>query len=798
MNKVELLAPAGSPDICKAVINAGADAVYLGGQMFGARAFANNFTTNEIKEALDYAHNRGTKIYLTVNTLLKNNEIYKAMDYLKPLYEYGLDAILVQDMGLMRMIKRYYPDMAIHISTQMNVTGRHFLKYLKEYGAERVVLARELTLDEIRSLHNECDIELEVFIHGALCYCYSGQCFMSYEAGGRSANRGACAGPCRLPYKSEDGKTEYLLSPKDLMTIQALPDILDSGVSSLKIEGRMKNIKYAAGITHMYRKYIDRYFTYGRDGYVVDSDDINDMLDLYNRGFETSGYYYTKKSREMISLNRPNHMGTKALEVVDNKKGNITFKALENINHGDVFEIDGENSFTGGKDLKVGELLNVNLPSRYNLNRGTVLYRVNNARIEREILRDFAGNNKKTEININISAIKNEHIKITVSAYNELLDEYIYATAEGGVVQPAENRPVTKDELIKKASKLGGTQYSLISADAHADDDIFISIGEIGKVRNKAIEFFENEVRARFARKCEAVRHDDYSDAEYHKDGADSFISVQVYTSEQAEIVANVKNISRIYISYHCIYEYRDQCWSYRDDGIQIIKKAKENDKEVFIALPAIVRDSNVEMTEKLMNAILGNDLIDGMLIRNMEELLIFKEYNSGGNKDCGKKTVLDSNIYVYNRETGIFLSEENQDICIDRISSPVELDENELSELINAIHTETELTVYGKVPVMQSEQCIKKTLNKCDHLFGTETIIQNGRNKHNSTKNNVSYSVMCLCDYCFTTIFDSRAKNIDVSLAKKLGCGSIRYDFTTETADEVSKICNTMPKAWR
>ena len=797
MNKVELLAPAGSLDICKAVINAGADAVYLGGQMFGARAFAHNFTVDEIKEALDYAHNRGAKIYLTVNTLLKNDEIYRAIEYLKPLYEYGLDAVLVQDMGLMRLLKLYYPDMAIHISTQMNVTGEHFLKYLRECGAERVVLARELTLDEIRHLHDECDIELEVFIHGALCYCYSGQCFMSYEAGGRSANKGACAGPCRLPYKSESGETGYLLSPKDLMSIQSLPDILDSGVASLKIEGRMKNIKYAAGITHMYREYIDKYYAYGRKGYVVNEKDVNDILDLYNRGFETTGYFYTTKSRDMMSLSRPNHMGTKALEVIENKKGNITFKALEPINHGDVFEIDRENSFTSGKDLNVGEFLNVNLPSKYKLGKGTILYRVNNARIEGEILRDFVENGKEIYLSIDIAAIKNEPIRVTVSTYNELLDEYIYATAEGAVVQPAENRPVTEDDLLKKASKLGGTQYSLVSAQAHVDGDIFIAIGDIGKVRNKAIELLENEIRARFARRYNAPQEED-TVVESHKSEDAPFISAQAYKLEQADVLADAKNVSRMYISYHCIYEYRNKQWKLKDDAVKVVERAKEHKKEVFIALPAIARESNVGMTESLLESILNDSFSDGMLIRNMEELLIYKEYVNKNKDNCAKKIVLDSNIYVYNKETKIFLLEEYRDMCIDRIASPIELDENELSDLVNEVPMEMELTVYGKVAVMQSEQCIKKTLNTCDHLFGMESIIQNGSNKHNNAKNNVSYSMLCLCDYCFTTIFDYRARDIDISLAKKLDCGSIRYDFTTESADEVMEICNKMPKAWR
>ena len=292
-NRIEVLAPAGSLEICKAVINAGADAVYLGGDMFGARAYAGNLNNEEMLEALDYAHRAGCRIYLTVNTLLKHKEIEgQLISYIRPFYEHGLDAVIVQDLGVMWLIKKHFPDMDIHASTQMTQTGSLGAKLLWDMGAERVVTSREMTLTEIAQLHNDCpDMEIESFVHGAMCYCYSGQCLMSSFRGGRSGNRGRCAQPCRLSYKVYDNDSQindkdnsFALSPKDMCALSILPDIIEAGVYSLKIEGRMKNVTYAAYVTSIYRHYVDEYIKYGRKGYKITKKDIDNLCDIYNRG----------------------------------------------------------------------------------------------------------------------------------------------------------------------------------------------------------------------------------------------------------------------------------------------------------------------------------------------------------------------------------------------------------------------------------------------------------------------------------------------------------------------------------
>lgn len=308
----ELLAPAGSLEIFKGVIESGADAVYVGGSMFGARAYANNFTEEELLEAIDFAHLRGVKVYLTVNTLIKNSEFSKLYDYLLPYYKRGLDAVIVQDLGVVKAIHEYFPSMEIHTSTQMTVTGADGVRFLSQFGVTRVVMAREVSLAEMKRIHEETGMELEAFVHGALCYSYSGQCLFSSILGGRSGNRGRCAQPCRLPYTVEGKKDEYILSLKDMCGIKALDKLHEAGVYSLKIEGRMKQLEYACGVVKYYRSYIDSMRP------VTDAD-YDRIKALGNRCGFTDRYYFDHNGSDMVTYVKPNFV-SKAVEPLPEKR----------------------------------------------------------------------------------------------------------------------------------------------------------------------------------------------------------------------------------------------------------------------------------------------------------------------------------------------------------------------------------------------------------------------------------------------------------------------------------------------
>ncbi len=301
----EILAPAGDFDTLKAAVSAGADAIYLGGEQFGARAFAKNFTQEELCSAIDYAHLHGRKIYLTVNTLVKEREFDQLYGYLLPYYRQGLDAVIVQDMGVMEYIRRQFPEMDIHASTQMTVTNAISAEWLEKQGVVRVVPARELSLPEIKDIRDRTNLEIECFVHGALCYCYSGQCLLSSLIGGRSGNRGQCAQPCRLPYRVNGKKPVDILSLKDLCTIEHIPDLIEHGIDSFKIEGRMKQPAYVAAVTDAYRRYRDEYLEKGREKYHVKKEDMNRLMQAYQRRGYCNGYYYVHNGKDMISLERP-------------------------------------------------------------------------------------------------------------------------------------------------------------------------------------------------------------------------------------------------------------------------------------------------------------------------------------------------------------------------------------------------------------------------------------------------------------------------------------------------------------
>ena len=517
--QVEVLAPAGSLDIMKAVVAAGADAIYLGGNMFGARAFANNFNDEELICAIEYAHLFGRKVYLTVNTLLKSREIENSLiEYLIPFYEAGLDAVIVQDMGVFNLIRKHFPDMDIHASTQMTQTGVYGSRLLKELGATRIVTSREMDLQEIKQLHERLDVEIESFVHGALCYCYSGQCLLSSFNGGRSGNRGRCAQPCRMPYdvydngeKINNRNNSYALSPKDMCALQILPDVIESGVYSLKIEGRMKNVTYAAMVTHIYRKYVDMYLERGRKGFKVDKQDIDDLSDIYNRGAFTTGYYDSVKGKKMMSLGRPNHMGTECLKVVSNKAGRITFKALKNVNRGDVFEIDKEHSFESGADVAAGQTLVVNLPKKYPLYEGRIVNRMNNAKIKAYVADNYVGITPKLHVDMRLVVRKNENISLTV------MYDGIEKTCTGEIVTEAQSRPASEEELVKNLKKTGDTCFVVEDAEVQLDDGVFVPVGWIKELRRNVLEQLETHLKHSLVRtynKPECAEPDDKKEAD--------------------------------------------------------------------------------------------------------------------------------------------------------------------------------------------------------------------------------------------------------------------------------------------
>lgn len=793
--KMEVLAPAGSFDIMKAVISAGADAVYLGGNMFGARANAVNFSDEELIEAIDYAHLFDRRIYMTVNTLLKENEIEDYLvSYLKPFYEAGLDAVIVQDLGVMHVISEEFPKLHIHASTQMTQTGSIGAGILKKLGATRVVTSRELSLDDIRSIHKKCpDLEIESFVHGALCYCYSGQCLLSSFNGGRSGNRGRCAQPCRLAYDVTDanGKKmnqqneKYVLSPKDMCALNILPDIYDAGVYSLKIEGRMKNITYASYVTSIYRKYTDMLLNEGREHYKVDVQDINNLMDIYNRGAFTDGYYNSNKGRNMISLGRPNHMGTKALSVLSNVNGRVEFKALEDINALDVFEIDSEHSFTSGENVKKGESLIVNLPKKYNLPKGRAIYRTRNNSLTKYVEENFADQHPKMPVDMQFYASVGEPMSLTLT----YKDKSVYV--EGNIVSQAASHPATVENVKKQLEKMGNTYFTADETDVFLNGDTFLPVGNIKELRREACEKLYKEIINEYKRlpqsgileRCAYFAEANKSKAEDNKNAA-----FKNYTCQDDNGQADICKKSVLLNDTDClktvlkdnsveeIYLNSDLYFKDKEKFLSDINAVKNAGKGVYCALPFILKEDKKNKLLKFIEELNDIDNV-GYLVRNIEEIGFIGEFSKN------KHIITDAGIYIYNQYAVKQLASiiESSGVFCDRMTYPYELNNKELSKLSKIIDkNKTELVVYGNIPMMISEQCVRKTFGLCDGRFGNIDIANERIGK---------YRVVSSCAFCQSQMYDVNKYNITGCKETKGLSGYIRYEFDNETESEIIDI---------
>ena len=782
--KYEVLAPAGSYECMLAAFNAGADAVYVGGQLFGARAFANNFSQEELIKAIDYAHMHDKKLFLTVNTLLKNQEIDKKLiEYLTPLYEAGLDAVIVQDFGVLSLVKEHFPKIDIHASTQMTVTGEHFAKVLKNYGVSRIVPARELSLKEIESIYRETGLEIECFVHGALCYSYSGMCLLSSLIGARSGNRGRCAQPCRLPYDvlfdNETKKEQYPLSPKDLCTLKILPKILKAGVYSLKIEGRMKKPEYVASVTAMYRKYVDMFVAKGEDGYKVSDDDIKLLMEIYNRGGFTEGYYEKHNGKELMSLDRPNHMGVKVANVlsVDVKRKVLVAKAIENISKDDVLEIflsKGQSlyiktdSINKNKEFTISfnnisssknERLDFNKLSS-NINKSTSIMRTRNNSLIKNIQEKYINTKNDTSLLFGGNIVANLDSNISIDIW---IDD-IYVHLDGPKPESATNRPTTADDILKQFSKTGGTGFKLDESNFNItiDDGLFINIKEINQLRRDALEQLQVLVLDKYKRKYEEV--DENENNIIDNSSINKILrTVLVSTIDQLDTVIDIENIDMIYVELSLLDSRSENEW----DGF--ISRAHRQGKKILLALPYITRTFAKNYINNVKYMLEQLDF-DGYLFRNMETVALFDHM-----KLDKKYYVFDNTIYGMNNYSIKFLEGFKPDM----LTASYELNKSELMHLDLSV---MELCIYGYIPVMVSAGCIKKSYNKCDKISG-----------NNNIKDRLGNKFICVnqCKYCYNILYNSTPLYLQDLKAELLSLKpkALRYNFVNETPSQVKDI---------
>lgn len=480
--KVELLAPAGGMKQLIAAIENGADAIYIGGKKFNARMNANNFSIDEMKEAIIYAHTRNVKIFVTLNILLKDEELQEALEYVAELYQIGIDAVILQDIGLAYLINEHIPNMEMHFSTQGSIYNRTGVKNALKIGFKRIVLAREMSLEEIKSTTDLCDIE--VFVHGAMCMCYSGQCQMSRFIGGRSGNRGECAQPCRLPYLNDRGEKKYLLSPKDMCMIDSLDELIEAGVTSLKIEGRMKSAEYVATVVRIYRKYIDEYYKYGT--YKVSVEDREELLQAYNRGKFTTGYFYGYPKETILTEKSPKHQGIKIGKVIGKAKNKLIKVELEKaLQIGDRIEIQGneyvDNIVTyiekqENKKYIIGDF-------KWNGRKGESIYKIISKELSEKAKENSKLYTRKNSINLNFKANIGEKPTLEMNTQG-----YSFIAQGENDFQKAIHKPLDKERIAQQLGKTGNTPFKIMKMHIDIEQGGTMPISEINELRRKCIE----------------------------------------------------------------------------------------------------------------------------------------------------------------------------------------------------------------------------------------------------------------------------------------------------------------------
>ena len=777
-DRVEILAPAGSMECLKAAIAAGADAVYTGGALFGARAYAHNLTEEELLEAIDYVHLHGRRLYLTVNTLIKDREMEKQMyDYLLPYYRQGLDAVIVQDIGLFRFIRKHFPDLPIHASTQMTLTGVDGAKFLEKEGAQRIVTSRELSMAEVKKIADETELEIESFVHGALCYCYSGQCLFSSFIGGRSGNRGQCAQPCRLLYRTPEAKRpQYLLSLKDICTLELIPEMIESGIYSFKIEGRMKKPEYAAAVAFQYRKYADLYLKYYEEcpaeedpaayamkKYRVREEDRQMLLDLYNRGGFHTGYYHTQNGREMISLNRPNHAGVPAVKVLAKKGRNVTAKALTDLYPQDIIELpmrkgrEKADNYTCKDAVRKG--MNVQIPvfADTPFKRDEIWMRTRNSTLIDTLREEFVNGKIKERICGTFRLYPQEKATLTVKCRDAEI------TVAGEKAQEALSQPMSRERIEKQLRKTGNTEFEFSFLKAEIGEKVFLPMQSLNELRREALETLEKVICEKYRRSGEVKEPEENKTELSMEEEVISGWTASVRTAEQMEVILEEEAIGRIYAD--CTMFPR--IWE-KDSYVEWITKVHAAGKEIYLVMPYIFRERTRKQYEAAYNRIFGAGW-DGILIANYESFAFLKEHGYTG------RIMTDYNLYEFNQESRKFWKEKG----VFEFTAPVELTERELQDLRVK---DGEVIVYGYLPMMISAGCIQKTTRGCLKKSGQTTITDRYRNP---------FVVKNECDYCYNILYNYVPLYLGDRMEEvyQIGPGRIRLMFTTERQQEVRQI---------
>ena len=771
----ELLSPAGSMESLKAGIQNGADAIYLGGSIFGARAAATNFDNDELIEAVKYAKLRDVNIFVTVNTSIKETEIEDLISYTDFLYKIGVDAIILSDIGIAEVLRKRYPNMELHASTQISAHSLNDVLELKKVGFNRVVLARELSIEEIKEICDNVDIDIEVFIHGAICISYSGQCLMSSMLGDRSGNRGRCAQPCRQSYKLINKTTgkiidvngNYLLSPKDLCSIENIEKILDTGVKSLKIEGRMKRPEYVAVVTSRYRKTIDNYI----NNKITDDKKAlkEDLEAIFNRKF-TSGYLMSKNGSDIINLDKPNNVGVKVGEVLsfNFKKKKLKIKLSGKLSKGDGINLGGGDV---GRIIKNGEIFDSGLAGEIieidflkDIKPKTPVYKTSDKLLVDNANKSFIEGIENKKINLKCEIF----IKVGQKAKFILENIEVYSDEK---IEKAKNKGVEIDKIIEKLSKTGGTPYKFVFDNIFVDKDVFVPVSVLNNLRRKAIEKYE-EYRLDFSGKriiC-PYQHFDYPNGKKVFNGK---ITLKVHKNFQLDKILENPDISEyireIYTEdFTLLEEYYNK---FKTIGINL----------VYSAL-GVIRNEEYSILEKYLSKI-NNEIFNKVQISTWGSKNFFKS------KFGTKKFNIDTYFNIYNSYSLRFFEKyfDAEDITISQ-----EINKFEIKSLLNKSkekNANVDMIIYGHTRAMLTEYCTMGVLTKdchkdrrCAECARSDYILKDMENR----EFRLFQDIFCRTEIRNHITLDLR-ENINEIF--ELGVDRVRLDFTYEDSDMVYRI---------
>ena len=799
MKKPELLSPVGNFECLKAAVQNGADAVYLGSGNFNARARATNFSGENLKEAIKYAKLRNVKTNLTLNTLIKNEEFEDAVRLAIGAYNYGIDAIIIQDLGLANYLLKHYPEIVLHASTQMTVHNLSGVKQLENSGFSRVVLSRELDINEIKNIKDNSNTELEVFVHGALCISYSGQCLLSSIVGDRSGNRGLCAQPCRLPYElinSKNNKVDsgYLLSPRDLCGLEFLPELIKSGIDCFKIEGRLKSPEYVGTVTRIYRKYIDYICSniklsnkdlikninimLQEKNASTSLSDQEELLQVFNRGGFSKGHLSSEPNEELIFKEKSNNEGIYLGKIFsfNENKGHISFELENSLSIGDKIKINndiytiselmiGNNNF---KTLSVGSKVTIGR-MKGDIRKNNKIYRIESKALNESISPTFSGDKefKKIPLQAEINIKENKPISLRVWS-----KEGFYKGLESKVTSSigpelAKNLPISKDKIINQLSKTGNTQFEFTNIKVNLDDNLFIQVSTLNDLRRSAICNLENMVMKKytFNDNLSEVNLIDFNSS-ISKNNAEVKISLLLNDFKIENELLNLSGVDNLYIPYKFFLN---------PNYFNFIKALCKTYK-TYIYMPNVIRDNfEKEAFDNIKNIILKYNIY-GAVISHISQIELFKSFKLD--------LIGNYTLNIFNTYSAL----ELKNIGISRYNISPELSKAEIKNLVTHTDLSSELIVYGKTPLMTNNYCYLGCSNKCYSDCTRKCM----NNEKYSLKDRMNFKFRIVPDNtsCLTTIYNSKTTSITYN---DLNIDFARIDILDEDIGEIQNIINTV-----